>query len=146
MAGEIVQYQKFNRRRQRWWIAESLDQLKEDVRLGFQSPVTSAIDSSSFRCNLHDGNDRKTCVTKLNLMWISVRVIRFSLGLANNYLKVPKFPESFPNLPRPCKFGLTTFRSKGGWNYSFYCEGVWKTYTYSETASFSLSKIDTDLV
>ena len=36
LAGEIVQYQEFHRRKQIWWTAESLDQLKEDVRLGFQ--------------------------------------------------------------------------------------------------------------
>ena len=78
------------------------------------SPVTLAIGPSSFRCNLHDGNDRMTCATELNLMWVSVRVLRLSLGLANNYLKVPKAPESFPNLPRPYKFGITTFRKKEG--------------------------------
>ena len=98
-----------------WRTAESLDELKEDVRVnGFQSPVTLAIDPVSFRCNLHDGNHRMTCVTELNVMWIPVRVLRLSLGLANNYLKVPKVPESFPTLPCPCEFGFTAFWNKEG--------------------------------
>ena len=45
-------------------------------------------------------------------MWIPVRILRLYLGLANNYLKVPKVPESFPNLPCPCKFGFTTYKTK----------------------------------
>ena len=94
--------------------AESLDELKEDLKAdGFQSHVTLAIDPVSYRCNLHDGNHRMTCATELELMWIPVRVLRPSLGLPNNYLKVPKFPESFPNLPCPRKFGFT-FREKEG--------------------------------
>ena len=49
-----------------WWTAESLDELKEDLRVnGFQSPVTLAIDLVSYRCNLHDGNHRITCATEL---------------------------------------------------------------------------------
>ena len=96
-----------------WRTVESLIELKEDLRVnGFQSPVTLAIDPVSFRCNLQDGNHRIACPTELNLMWIPVRVLRLSYGLANNYLKVPKIPESFPNLPCPCKFGFTTFRDK----------------------------------
>ena len=96
-----------------WRTVESLIELKEDLRVnGFQSPVTLAIDPVSFRCNLQDGNHRIACPTELNLMWIPVRVLRLSYGLANNYLKVPKIPESFPNLPCPCKFGFTTFREK----------------------------------
>ena len=35
-------------------------------------------------------------------MWIPVRILRLYLGLTNNYLKVPKDPESFPNLLCPC--------------------------------------------
>ena len=94
-----------------WRTVESLDELKEDVRVnGFQSPVTLAIDPVSFRCNLHDGNHRMTCATEINLMWIPVRALRFSLRLANKYLKVPKVSESCPNLPR--KFGIMTFRNK----------------------------------
>ena len=66
---EIVPYQEFNRRRQMWRTVESLDELKEDVRVnGFQSPVTLAVDPVSFRRNLHDGNHRMTCATELNLM------------------------------------------------------------------------------
>ena len=108
-----------------WRTAESLNVLKEGVRVnGFQSPVTLAIDLVSFKCNLHDGNHRMALATELNLMWIPVRVLRLSLRFANNYLKVPKVPESFPNLPCPCKFGFTTFRDKKGSNYSFYCEGI----------------------
>ena len=91
--------------------AELLDDLKEDVRInGFQSPVTLVIDSVSFRCNLHDGKHKMTCATELKLMWIPVRDLRLSLGLANNYLKVPKVPESFPNLPCPCQFAFTTLK------------------------------------
>ena len=52
-----------------WRTVESLDELKEDVRVnGFQSPVTLAVDPVSFRRNLHDGNHRMTCATELNLM------------------------------------------------------------------------------
>ena len=47
-------------------------------------------------------------------MWIPVRVLRLSLGLYNNYLEIPKVPESFPNLLCPWKFGFTTFRNKEG--------------------------------
>ena len=72
-----------------WQTAESLDELREDLRFsGLQSPVTLAIDPVSFRCTLQDGNHRMTCATELNLMWIPARVLRLSLGLANNYLKV----------------------------------------------------------
>ena len=40
--------QEFNRRRQMWRTAESLDELKENVRInGFQSTVTLAIDTLS---------------------------------------------------------------------------------------------------
>ena len=61
-----------------WRTVESLDELKEDVRVnGFQSPVTLAVDPVSFRRNLHDGNHRMTCATELNLMWIPARVLRF---------------------------------------------------------------------
>ena len=81
--------------------------------------------------------------TELNLMWIPVRVLRLSLGLINNYLKVPKVPESFPNLPCPCKFAFMTYRGRDVQNYSFYCEGVGKTYSCSKTASLSLPKIYT---
>ena len=98
-----------------WQTVESLDELREDLKFsGLQSPVTLAIDSVSIKCTLQDGNHRMTCATELNLMWIPARVLRLSLGLANNYLKVPKVPESFPNLPCPCKFGFTTFQEKEG--------------------------------
>ena len=95
-----------------WQTAELLNDLKEDVRAnGFPIPVTLAIDLVSFRCNLHDGNHRMTSATKLNLIWILVRVLRLSLGLANNYLKVHKVPKSFFNLRCPCKFRFTTIVS-----------------------------------
>ena len=55
-----------------------------------------------------------TYATELNLMSIPVRVLKLSLGLANNYLRAPKVPESFPNLLWPCKFGFTTFWDKEG--------------------------------
>ena len=107
---EVAPYREFKRRRQTWRTAESLDELKEDLRVnGFQSPVMLATDPVSYRYNLRNGSHRMTCATELYLMWVQVRV---SLGLANNYLKVPKVPESFPNLPCPCKFGFTTFRGK----------------------------------
>ena len=97
------------------WTAESLDEVKEDLNInGFQSPVTLAIDPVSYRCNLHNCNHRMTCATELNLMGIPVRVPTISLGLIKDYLKVPKVPESFPNLPCPCKFGFSTFREKEG--------------------------------
>ena len=93
--------------------AESLDELKEDLKVnGLQSPVTLAIDPVSYRCNLHDGNHGMTCTTELKLMWIPVRVLRLSLGLANSYLKAPKAAETFPNLPCPRKFGFTIFWEK----------------------------------
>ena len=115
LAKEIVPYQEFDRRRKIWQAAELLNDLKEDVRAnGFPIPVTLAIDLVSFRCNLHDGNHRMTSATKLNLIWILVRVLRLSLGLANNYLKVHKVPESFFNLRCPFKFRFTTFRDKEG--------------------------------
>ena len=89
------------------------NELKEGAMVnGFQSPVKLAIDPVSFKYNLHDGKHRMACASELNLMWIPVRVLRLSLRFANNYLKVPKVPESFPNLPCPCKFGFTTFRDK----------------------------------
>ena len=110
---EVVLYREFNRRRQIWRTAESLDELKEDLKVNwFQSPVMLATEPVSYRCNLHNDSHRMTCATDLYLMWVQVRVLRLSLGLANNYLKVPKVPESFPNLPCPCKFGSTTFRGK----------------------------------
>ena len=55
-----------------------------------------------------------TYATELNLMSTPVKVLNISLGLANNYLKVPKVPESFPSLLWPCKFGFATFRDKEG--------------------------------
>ena len=113
MVEEIVPYQEFSRRRKIWWTTESLDELKEDVSVnGFQRPVPLALDPVSFRCILQDGNRRMTCATEMNLMWIPITVVRLSLGLANNYLKVPKFAESFPNLPCPCKLDLRHFGTK----------------------------------
>ena len=42
---EVAPYREFNRRRQTWRTAESLDELKEDLRVnGFQSPVMLATD------------------------------------------------------------------------------------------------------
>ena len=94
--------------------AESLDQLKENIyRVNrFQSPVTLAVDHVSFRCNLPDDMLKIHSLryaTKLDLKWIPVRVLRLSLGLANNYFKVP---ESFLNLPCSCKSGFAKFRAK----------------------------------
>ena len=45
-------------------------------------------------------------------MWIPVRVLRLSLGLYNNYLEIPKVPESFPNLLCPWKLDLQHFGTK----------------------------------
>ena len=39
-----------------------------------------------------------TCANDISLIWISVRVLRLFLGLHNNYFKVPKVTEFFPNL------------------------------------------------
>ena len=110
-AKEIVPYQELNRWRKMRCTAESLDELKGDLKVnGLQSPVTLAIDPVSYRCNLHDDNHAMTYATELNLMWIRVRVLRLSLRLANSYLKAPKAAETFPNLPCPYKFGFTIFR------------------------------------
>ena len=50
--------------------------------------------------------------TKLNLMWIPIEVLRFSLGLSNNYLKVPKVSESFPILSFPRDLDFRHFGTK----------------------------------
>ena len=93
-----------------WRTAESLNELKEEVRTnGFPIPVTLAIHLVSFRCNLHDGKHMMTSATKLNLMWIPIRVLRLSLGLANKVLR-------FLNLSLICRVhvnkDLLRFRAK----------------------------------
>ena len=76
-----------------WQTVQSLDELKEDVRInGFQSPVTLAVDPVSYTCNLHDGNHRMTSATELN---VDSSQSSNTLGLANNYQKSQRFLNLF---------------------------------------------------
>ena len=104
--------------------AESMNWRKMEWLMGSQTQVTLTTDPVSLRWNLHNGNHRRTCAIKLNLMQLPVRDLWFSFWLANNYIKVPMVRESRSNLSFLCKFRFITFRNQERWNYSFYSESI----------------------